>query len=72
MSKSFLFLAVLCLGSLVNGQCVNPKQRPEIRSLSPEQRVRFFKALDQLRNNGELDRLSKLHVDNADTIHGHP
>ncbi|KAJ2708120.1 hypothetical protein FB645_000229 [Coemansia sp. IMI 203386] len=72
MSKSFLFLAVLCLGSLVNGQCVNPKQRPEIRSLTPEQRMRFFKALDQLRNNGELDRLSKLHVDNADTIHGHP
>ncbi|KAJ2846580.1 hypothetical protein J3B02_004371 [Coemansia erecta] len=72
MSKGFLLLAALCLSSLVNGQCSNPQQRPEIRSLSPEERARFFKALDQLRNNGELDRLSRLHVENADTIHGHP
>ncbi|KAJ1724631.1 hypothetical protein LPJ53_001117 [Coemansia erecta] len=72
MSKSAILLAALCLSSLVNAQCANPKPRPEIRSLSPDERARFFRALEQIRTNGELDRLSKLHVDNADSIHGHP
>ncbi|KAJ1786734.1 hypothetical protein LPJ67_003453, partial [Coemansia sp. RSA 1938] len=40
--------------------------------MSPQDRARFFSALEKIRQNGELDRLSKLHVDNADTIHGHP
>ncbi|KAJ2725482.1 hypothetical protein GGI07_001238 [Coemansia sp. Benny D115] len=72
MVKVFVFLAALCLSGMVNGQCANPRQRPEIRSLAPQERMRFFRALNQLRANGELDRLSKLHVDNADAIHGHP
>ncbi|KAJ2489520.1 hypothetical protein IWW37_003929 [Coemansia sp. RSA 2050] len=72
MAKSLIFLAALCLATAVNSQCINPTPRPEIRSLSPEDRGRFFRALNQLRSNGELDRLSRLHVDNADNIHGHP
>ncbi|KAJ1723583.1 hypothetical protein LPJ61_005815, partial [Coemansia biformis] len=72
MTRCGLLLALLGLAGLVSAQCANPKQRPEIRSLSPEDRGRFFRALNELRKNGELDRMSKLHVDNADTIHGHP
>ncbi|KAJ2714138.1 hypothetical protein H4R19_001884 [Coemansia spiralis] len=72
MARRGLLLALLGLVGLVSGQCTSPRQRPEIRSLSPEDRGRFFRALNELRSNGELNRLSKLHVDNADTIHGHP
>ncbi|KAJ2801083.1 hypothetical protein H4R21_002922 [Coemansia helicoidea] len=72
MARPGLLLGLLALVGLVSGQCAKPRQRPEIRSLSPEDRGRFFRALNELRNNGELDRLSKMHVDNADTIHGHP
>ncbi|KAI9482019.1 hypothetical protein BX667DRAFT_466473, partial [Coemansia mojavensis] len=63
---------MLGIAALASGQCTNPVNRPEIRSMSPQDRSRFFAAVDKLRHNGELDRLSKLHVDNADTIHGHP
>ncbi|KAJ2617899.1 hypothetical protein H4S08_000134 [Coemansia sp. RSA 1365] len=72
MVKRIFLLSILGVVALVNGQCANPTPRPEIRSMSPNDRLRFFKALDGIRTNGELDRLSKLHVDNADTIHGHP
>ncbi|KAJ1821177.1 hypothetical protein GGH91_003150 [Coemansia sp. RSA 2671] len=72
MAKSLLFLAALCLATVANSQCMNPTPRPEIRSLSAEDRGRFFRALNQIRSNGELDRLSRLHVENADSIHGHP
>ncbi|KAJ2325145.1 hypothetical protein GGI00_005125, partial [Coemansia sp. RSA 2681] len=72
MARSILFLAALCLATVANSQCTNPTQRPEIRSMSPEDRGRFIRALNQIRSNGELARLSKLHVDNADNIHGHP
>ncbi|KAJ2877804.1 hypothetical protein H4R27_006068, partial [Coemansia aciculifera] len=72
MAKSLLFLAALCLATVANSQCMNPTPRPEIRSLSSEDRGRFLRALNQLRSNGELARLSRLHVDNADNIHGHP
>ncbi|KAJ2782828.1 hypothetical protein H4R18_002039 [Coemansia javaensis] len=72
MAKPRLILALLGLVGLAAAQCASPRSRPEIRSLSPDDRARFFRALNALRTNGELDRLSKLHVDNADTIHGHP
>ncbi|KAJ2847200.1 hypothetical protein GGI22_006045 [Coemansia erecta] len=70
--KLTVFLAALALAASVSGQCTSPVSRPEIRSLSPEDRARFFQATNKLRENGELARLSKMHVDNADTIHGHP
>ncbi|KAJ1871353.1 hypothetical protein LPJ55_003943 [Coemansia sp. RSA 990] len=72
MAKYTLLLTMLGIAALASGQCTNPVNRPEIRSMSPQDRSRFFAAVDKLRHNGELDRLSKLHVDNADTIHGHP
>ncbi|KAJ2084175.1 hypothetical protein H4R24_000248 [Coemansia sp. RSA 988] len=72
MVKRIFLLSILGVIAFVNGQCVKPTPRPEIRSMSPKDRLRFFKALDGIRTNGELDRLSKLHVDNADIIHGHP
>ncbi|KAJ1668145.1 hypothetical protein IW140_000689 [Coemansia sp. RSA 1813] len=70
--KLTVILAALALAASVSGQCSSPVSRPEIRSLSPEDRARFFQAANKLRENGELARLSKMHVDNADTIHGHP
>ncbi|KAJ1833357.1 hypothetical protein LPJ63_002829 [Coemansia sp. RSA 2711] len=72
MAKYTLLLSILGLAALASAQCANPVSRPEIRSLSPEDRARFLSALNKIRENGELDRLSKLHVENADTIHGHP
>ncbi|KAI8323113.1 Di-copper centre-containing protein [Martensiomyces pterosporus] len=72
MVKLYFIWAVACLARLASTQCANPVPRPEIRSLSPEDRAWFFRALAKIRSNGELDRLSRLHVDNADTIHGHP
>ncbi|KAJ2163100.1 hypothetical protein GGF46_000029 [Coemansia sp. RSA 552] len=72
MAKYTLFLAVLGLASLVNGQCSSPAERPEIRSMSPQDRSRFFDALKKIHENGDLARLSQIHVDNANTIHGHP
>ncbi|KAJ2541299.1 hypothetical protein EV175_006153 [Coemansia sp. RSA 1933] len=70
--KLTVLLAALALAAGVSAQCSSPVSRPEIRSLSPEDRARFFQATNKLRENGELARLSKMHVDNADTIHGHP
>ncbi|KAI9503892.1 hypothetical protein BX070DRAFT_233958 [Coemansia spiralis] len=70
--RATILLVALAFAASANCQCANPVSRPEIRSLSPDDRARFFRALDQIRSNGELDRLSRLHVDNADTIHGHP
>ncbi|KAJ2510778.1 hypothetical protein H4217_007698 [Coemansia sp. RSA 1939] len=70
--KLTVLLAALALAASVSGQCSSPVSRPEIRSLSPQDRARFFQAASKLRENGELARLSKMHVDNADTIHGHP
>ncbi|KAJ2473001.1 hypothetical protein EV174_005756, partial [Coemansia sp. RSA 2320] len=72
MAKGLYFLAALCLATVASSQCTNPVSRPEIRSLSPDDRTRFFRALGQIRANGELERLSRLHVNNADVIHGHP
>ncbi|KAJ2355569.1 hypothetical protein IWW50_001535 [Coemansia erecta] len=72
MAKYAIILSIMGIAALVSGQCANPVTRPEIRSMSPQDRARFFSALDGIRKNGELDRLSKMHVDNADTIHGHP
>ncbi|KAJ1965547.1 hypothetical protein GGI12_000688 [Dipsacomyces acuminosporus] len=72
MAKLTLLFAFACLASLASSQCAKPTPRSEIRSLPPDQRALFFSALEKIRNNGELDRLSKLHVDNANTIHGRP
>ncbi|KAJ1902361.1 hypothetical protein LPJ66_000121 [Kickxella alabastrina] len=72
MVKSVFFIVALCISNLVNGQCANPRTRPEIRSMAPDQRARFIKALNLIRTNGDLERLSKLHVDNAEVIHGRP
>ncbi|KAJ1931423.1 hypothetical protein FBU59_006715, partial [Linderina macrospora] len=72
MVKLSLVSAVAVLAGLAYSQCANPVQRPEIRSLSPQDRARFIRAVNQLRENGELDRLSNMHVEHADTIHGHP
>ncbi|KAJ2501892.1 hypothetical protein GGH96_001535 [Coemansia sp. RSA 1972] len=72
MAKYRVILSIMGIAAIVSGQCTNPTTRPEIRSMSQQDRARFFSALEKIRQNGELDRLSKLHVDNADTIHGHP
>ncbi|KAJ1949427.1 hypothetical protein EC988_004775, partial [Linderina pennispora] len=72
MVKLSFMSAMAAIAGLAYSQCANPMQRPEIRSLSAQDRARYLRAVNQLRENGELDRLSSIHVENADTIHGHP
>lgn len=72
MRTFFLAAGSFLLASFANGQCGKPIVRPEIRSLSAADRARFFKAVGKLKEAGDLDRLSKIHFDNSETIHGHP
>lgn len=68
--------AVLLAGVL--GQCTEPVQRRELKSLQPAERDRFLTALQTLhkkRNRTRLsryDRYTKIHNDNKEQGHGHP
>ncbi|KXN64791.1 Di-copper centre-containing protein, partial [Conidiobolus coronatus NRRL 28638] len=57
-------------------KCTNPRRRPEIKELTPEQLRDLFDAMKQLRNSEDKknnwDSLVKIHIDNNEIAYGVP